>query len=100
MRRKRKNRRARVLFLAVLLILGVYFGKIFIGQIRQGMEIEAKKQEELQLISDLNEDIAVLEDQYNRRESMEFAEQVARERFGMIKTNEKIVEDKGSSKSE
>lgn len=100
MRRKRKNKRVRVLFLAVLLILGVYFGKIFVGQIRQGIEIEAKKQEELQLISDLNKEIAVLEDQYNRRESMEFAEQVARERFGMIKTNEKIVEDKSSTKSE
>lgn len=98
--RRRKNKKFRILFLSLLIILGVYFGNIFIGQFKQGLALKAQKQQELQKIEELNKEIAVLEDQYNRRESMEFVEQVARERLGMIKANEKIVEDEENSAAE
>lgn len=96
-RRNRKQKRFRFLFLSVLIILGVYFGNIFLEQTQQSIALKEQKQEELDKINDLNKEIAVLEDQYKRRESMEFVEQVARERLGMIKANEKIIEDEGKT---
>lgn len=92
-RKKRRKKPFRFLFISILLLLGIYFGTTFIGQIYKSVQIAELKQAEKDKIALLNEEALALREQYSRRESMEFVEQIARDRLGMVKPNEQIVID-------
>lgn len=97
--RTKKGRGFRLIHL-VLVILGLY-ALVAINHQRGLMkDLEAKKEFNLNQISELQNDIEALNKEIESSGSLEFVEKVAREELGMVKPREIIYVDRNKSDKE
>ncbi|OLS03005.1 FtsB family cell division protein [Tissierella creatinophila] len=96
---KKKNKRKIKLRHFMMLFLIIYISIIVINQNKLKKDLRAKEKEVEQDITVLQEDIEELNKQIEKRGSIEFLENVAREELGMVKPNEVIYIDRGRFKN-
>ncbi|WP_300408965.1 septum formation initiator family protein [Lagierella sp.] len=92
-RRRPKKKKINFIFIAFILTL-IYFSYALV---RQGVRISSYEGELNTYIArrdELVDEISTLQEDYKNRESLEFAEKVAREKLGMIKAKEYLVKEK------
>ena len=95
MRRKRSSKRRKSNLIFVLFILTFTYFPYALA--KQGIKI-SEYEKELNSYTDkkqeIIEEISTLKKDYEKRETLEFAEKVAREKPGMIKPKEYLVKEK------
>ena len=95
MRRKRSSKRRKSNLIFVLFILTFTYFPYALA--KQGIKI-SEYEKELNSYTDkkqeIIEEISTLKKDYEKRETLEFAEKVAREKLGMIKPKEYLVKEK------
>lgn len=89
-RKKKKNNS--IIFLVIVLI--VYFSYNFINQIITYKNLNSEKLNYEAQIEELDAEIKDLQEDYEKRDSLDFAEKIARDKLGMIKSKEIVVIDK------
>lgn len=95
MRRKRSSKRRRSNLIFILFILTfTYFPYALAKQGIKISEYEKQLNSYTEKKQELMEDISSLKEDYKNRETLEFAEKVAREKLGMIKPKEYLVKEK------
>lgn len=95
--RKRKKRRFGLFHLIIFLVL-IYISVVFLKQEKLLNELQAKKQENLLEVEELEADIQNLEKEIQESDTLKFVEKVAREELGMVKPREIIYIDKNKKK--
>lgn len=83
----------------IILFFVIYISMIVVNQNKLKKDLRAKEKEVKEDIIILQEDIEELNNQIEKRGSIEFLENVAREELGMVKPNEIIYIDKGKFKN-
>lgn len=95
MRRKRSSKRRKSNLIFVLFILTFTYFPYALA--KQGIKISAYEKELNSYTNkkqEIIEEISTLKKDYEKRETLEFAEKVAREKLGMIKPKEYLVKEK------
>ena len=92
-KRKNKNKFSTIIVLA-LIFISVTFTVKLVEQNRALNQLKNEKASYEKQMSSLNEEIEELKKDYEKKDSMEFVEKIAREKLGMIKSQELIVIDK------
>lgn len=92
-KRKNKNKFSTIIVLA-LIFISVTFTVKLVEQNRTLNQLKNEKASYEKQMSSLNEEIEELKKDYEKKDSMEFVEKIAREKLGMIKSQELIVIDK------
>ena len=96
---KKKTGKRRIKLIHVLLsCLFIYVGIIYYNQNQLLKELEAKKDENLNEIKNLELEIEDLNLQIENGGSLEFVERIARDDLGMVKPREIIYIDKNKTK--
>ena len=83
--------RRSILFISILFI--IYFLHLLYNQNKVKADLEKDINTYTQEIDELNADIKILEKDYERKDSLEYIEKIAREKLGMVKANELVVID-------
>lgn len=101
MTRPQKTRRKKRFGLLhfILLSVLVYIIVLFWKQDRLLNELEAKRQDNLLEVENLEKDIKDLEKEIESSNTLKFVEKVAREELGMVKPREIIYIDKNKNKN-
>ncbi|WP_055078422.1 FtsB family cell division protein [Lagierella massiliensis] len=95
MRRKRSSKRRKSNLIFVLFILTfTYFPYALAKQGIKISEYEKELNSYTNKKQEIIEEISTLKKDYEKRETLEFAEKVAREKLGMIKPKEYLVKEK------
>ena len=95
MKRKRSSKRRKSNFIFVLFILTfTYFPYALAKQGIKISEYEKELNSYTNKKQEIIEEISTLKKDYEKRETLEFAEKVAREKLGMIKPKEYLVKEK------
>lgn len=95
MRRKRSSKRRKSNLIFVLFILTfTYFPYALAKQGIKISEYEKELNSYTNKKQEMIEEISTLKKDYEKRETLEFAEKVAREKLGMIKPKEYLVKEK------
>ena len=95
MRRKRSSERRKSNLIFVLFILTfTYFPYALAKQGIKISEYEKELNSYTNKKQEIIEEISTLKKDYEKRETLEFAEKVAREKLGMIKPKEYLVKEK------
>lgn len=95
MKRKRNSKRRKSNLIFILFILTfTYFPYALAKQGIRISEYEKQLNSYTEKKQGLIEDISSLKKDYKNRETLEFAEKVAREKLGMIKPKEYLVKEK------
>lgn len=92
-RMRKKRRRLRMIPVLLILLLSVYLVHAYVDQTKR---IAALRKEKAILAGaqvDLENEVKSLEYDYENRDSFEFIEKVAREKLGMVKSNEEVYVD-------
>ena len=92
-RMRKKKKRTRMISALLILVLGVYFVHAFTKQTKRIAALRKEKAELAGAQVDLENEIKSLEYDYENRDSFEFIEKVAREKLGMVKSNEEVYVD-------
>lgn len=102
-RKNRKNKARRRLRIRlrhiVMIFVSIYIISIVINQNKLKKELTLKEEEIERDIKNLQEDIGDLNKEVEKRGTIEFLENTAREELGMVKPNEIIYIDKGKFKN-
>ena len=91
MRKKRK--RLRMIPVLLILLLSAYLVHAYVDQTKRIAELRKEKAELAGAQVDLENEVKSLEYDYENRDSFEFIEKVAREKLGMVKSNEEVYVD-------
>nr|WP_300003668.1 septum formation initiator family protein [Tissierella sp.] len=83
----------------IIMFFSIYILLIIVNQNNLKKELALKEEQVQKEISILQTDIEDLNNQIEKKESIEFLENVAREELGMVKPNEIIYIDKGKFKN-
>lgn len=95
MKRKRSSKRRKSNLIFVLFILTfTYFPYALAKQGIKISEYEKELNSYTNKKQEIIEEISTLKKDYEKRETLEFAEKVAREKLGMIKPKEYLVKEK------
>ncbi len=78
----------------ILLLLAFYLGKTLISQSILMKELSERKLKEEQEITKLEKEIKELQEQIEKKDSLEFVEKVAREELKLVKPREIIYIDR------
>lgn len=92
MKRKKRKRGFRLRYFIILLIV-FYLSKTLISQSIYMKELKETKLKEEQEIVELEKEIEQLQEQIDKRGSLEFIEKVAREELNLVKPREMIYID-------
>lgn len=95
--KKRKKKRLG-LFHYVIFFLFIYITVVFWKQESLLNELEAKREENLLEVEELEKEIENLEKEIENSDTLQFVEKVAREELGMVKPREIIYVDKNKKK--
>ena len=90
---RKKKKRTRMISALLILVLGVYFVHAFTKQTKRIAALRKEKAELAGAQVDLENEIKSLEYDYENRDSFEFIEKVAREKLGMVQSNEEVYVD-------
>ena len=94
-KRKVKNNRRFVNFIVIVVLISmIYFTFTLVRTRIEYKRINAQLDELIAEKKSLEVELESLKESYENRESLEFAEEVAREKLGMLKAKEYIVKDK------
>lgn len=96
---KRKNKKKIKLRHFIILFFVMYISIIVVNQNKLKKDLRVKEKEVKEDITILQEDIEELNNQIEKRGSIEFLENAAREELGMVKPNEIIYIDRGRFKN-
>lgn len=89
-KRKKKNKFSTIIVLAVLFI-SVTFTIKLVEQKKSLNQLKAEKANYESQMTSLNNEIEELKEDYEKKDSMEFVEKIAREKLGMVKSQEIVV---------
>lgn len=92
-RMRQKKKRMRMIPVLLILLLGVYLVHAYVDQTKRIASLRKEKAELAGAQVDLENEIKSLEYDYENRDSFEFIEKVAREKLGMVKSNEEVYVD-------
>lgn len=92
-RMRKKRRRLRMIPVLLILLLGAYLVHAYVDQTKRIAELRKEKAELAGAQVDLENEVKSLEYDYENRDSFEFIEKVAREKLGMVKSNEEVYVD-------
>ena len=90
---RQKKKRMRMIPVLLILLLGVYLVHAYVDQTKRIASLRKEKAELAGAQVDLENEIKSLEYDYENRDSFEFIEKVAREKLGMVKSNEEVYVD-------
>lgn len=98
--KRKKNKKSRIRFrYVIILFISIYLISIAINQNKLKREL-SKKEEEVEIeIHNLQEEIGELNQELEKKGTLEFLENTAREELGMVKPNEIIYIDKNKFKN-
>lgn len=96
---KKKKKKGFRLIHFIILFVFIYIIVVFWKQETLLNELEAKKQENLLEVENLQKDIGNLKKEIQDSDSLKFVEKVAREELGMVKPREIIYIDKNKKKN-
>ncbi|HHV45643.1 MAG TPA: septum formation initiator family protein [Tissierellia bacterium] len=91
--RKRRKRKGFRLWHFIIMLVMFWLGKTLISQSIMMRELNLRKQQQLEEISRLEEEIRELEAEIKNKDSLEFVEKVAREELRLVKPREIIYID-------
>ena len=92
-RMRQKKKRMRMIPALLILLLGVYLVHAYVDQTKRIAALRKEKAELAGAQVDLENEVKSLEYDYENRDSFEFIEKVAREKLGMVKSNEEVYVD-------
>lgn len=90
---RKKKKRMRMIPVLLILLLGVYLVHAYVDQTKRIAALRKEKAELAGAQVELENEIRSLEYDYENRDSFEFIEKVAREKLGMVKSNEEVYVD-------
>lgn len=92
-RMRKKRQRLRMIPVLLILLLGAYLVHAYVDQTKRIAALRKEKAELAGAQVDLENEVKSLEYDYENRDSFEFIEKVAREKLGMVKSNEEVYVD-------
>lgn len=98
-KRKKKNKFSTIIVLAVIFI-SVTFTIKLVDQKKSLNQLKAEKANYESQMTSLNNEIEELKEDYDKKDSMEFVEKIAREKLGMVKSQEIVVIEDEEDKEE
>lgn len=96
-RRHRKNLKNRIGMLCIIFVVGILFTTLMMQSNQLRQKLDALKQQETEVREQITEQEERTKDIDKMKEYMqtdEYYEEVAREKFGLFKENEKVYKEK------